>query len=83
MSNTKLNKSVLSGQTIEGVVEEIKTMLDGVDCLILVGTADSEVSGVLEDGEDIWREIIPLGPGVHIVMTLDLPTKLQSGIHEV
>jgi hypothetical protein len=83
MSNTKLSKSVLSGQTVESVVEEIKALLNGADCLVLVGTADAEAGGVIEEGDEIWREIIPLGLGTHIIMTVNLPTKLGTGIHEV
>lgn len=70
-------------QSVESVIEEIKALLDGAGGLILVGTMDAEVSGVIDDGEEIYREVIPLGDGVHIVFTIDLPTKIGAGIHEV
>lgn len=49
----------------------------------MVGTADPVVSGVVEDGEEVWKDVVPLGDGVHIVITVDLPTGLAAGIHEV
>lgn len=83
MSNISKIKNAPNVQSVESVIEEIKALLDGAGGLILVGTMDAEVSGVIDDGEEIYREVIPLGDGVHIVFTIDLPTKIGAGIHEV
>jgi hypothetical protein len=50
----------------------------------LVDAVDPEVSGILTADGETFREVLPLGDGVHIVLSLgDMPTKLGCGIHEV
>lgn len=83
MSNISSARSVSRERSVENAVSQIKEALDGIDCLVLVGTADAEVSGVVDDGDEVYREVLPLGEGVHIVLTLDLPTKMTAGIHEL
>lgn len=59
-------------------------MVKLLDCVVLVGAADPEVSGILSAEGETFREVLPLGDGVHIVLSLgSLPTKFVDGIHEV
>lgn len=83
MSNTGSVKIASRERSVESAVEQIRNLLGDLDCLILAGIADVEVSGVIDDGEEIYREVLPLGEGIHIVLTVDLPTKMTAGIHEV
>lgn len=83
MSDVSQVKDATRPQDVESLIAAIgRTHL--LDCVILSGTSWPEVSGVLsaEDGE-MYREVIPLGDGVHIVLSVGLlPTKLVAGIHE-
>lgn len=86
MSSTKSVKSAPAAQvaaTVEELVAQIRALADVRDCLILVGTFEPEVSGVmLDEAEAAYREVVPLGEGIHIVVSVDLPTKMPPGIHE-
>lgn len=86
MSSTKSVKSAPSVQhvaSVEELIESIKALASVEDLLILVGMFEPEISGVdLSEPEAAYREVIPLGDGVHIVLSVNLPTKMPAGIHE-
>lgn len=66
------------------MIEAIRGMVKLLDCVVLVGAADPEVSGILSADDETFREVLPLGDGVHIVLSVgSLPTKLIDGIHEI
>ena len=59
-------------------------MVDLTDCIVLVGTHEPEVSGIVfADDGTIYRDVVPLGQGVTVVFSFDLPTKMEPGIHEL
>ena len=85
MSDVSQVKDATRPQDVESLIAAISNLTHLLDCVILSGTSWPEVSGVLsaEDGE-MYREVIPLGDGVHIVLSVgSLPTKLVAGIHEI
>ena len=78
-------KAATRPQDVESLIAAIKELTALLDCVVLSGASWPEVSGVLsaDDGE-MFREVLPLGDGVHIVLSVgDLPTKLLAGIHEI
>ena len=86
MSNTNQVKKIApakSGVSVESVIEAVKAF-GFTDCVVLVGTHEPEVSGVVfaKDGT-IYRDIVPLGQGVTVVFTFDLPTNFEAGVHEL
>jgi uncharacterized linocin/CFP29 family protein len=84
MSSVSLAKDATQLQDVESVIEAIRRMVKLLDCVVLVGAADPEVSGILSAEGETFREVLPLGDGVHIVLSLgSLPTKFVDGIHEV
>lgn len=84
MSNVSPAKDATQLQDVESVIEAIKGMVKLLDCVVLVGAADPEVSGILSAEGETFREVLPLGDGVHIVLSVgSLPTKFVDGIHEV
>lgn len=85
MSSELKVKDATQIQDVEGLIAVIGEMVKLLDCVVLSGTSWPEVSGVLaaDDGET-YREVLPLGDGVHIVLSVgSLPTKFVDGIHEV
>lgn len=86
MSSTKSVKSAPSVQhvaSVEELIESIKALANLEDLLILVGMFEPEISGVdLSEPEAAYREVIPLGDGVHIVLSVNLSTEMPAGIHE-
>ena len=71
-------------QDVESVIDAIKGMVKLLDCVVLSGTADPEVSGIMTADGETFREVLPLGDGVHIVLSVgNLPTKLVDGISEI
>ena len=83
-SNVKSVPSVRNAESVESLLEAIRALVQVDDCLVLVGMFEPEISGVdLSEPEAAYRETIPLGDGVHIVFSVDLPTKMSAGIHEV
>lgn len=84
MSNALPAKGVTRLQDVESVIAAIREIVKLLDCVVLVGAADPEVSGILSADGETFREVLPLGDGVHVVLSLgDLPTKFVGGIHEV
>lgn len=84
MSDVSPAKDATRLQDVESVIETIRGWVKLLDCLVLVDTVDPEVSGVLTADGETFREVLPLGDGVHIVLSLGaMPTKLPCGIHEV
>lgn len=84
MSSVSLTKDATQLQDVESVIEAIRRMVKLLDCVVLVGAADPEVSGILSADDETFREVLPLGDGVHIVLSVgSLPTKLIDGIHEI
>ncbi len=84
MSDVSPAKDVTQLRDVESVIEAIRSWVKLLDCLVLVDTVDPEVSGVLTADGERFREVLPLGDGVHLVLSLgNLPTKLGCGIHEV
>jgi hypothetical protein len=50
----------------------------------MVDVESPEVSGVVTVDGETYRDVVPLGDGVHIVLSVGaLPTELGSGIHEI
>ncbi len=77
-------RDVTKLRDVESVIEAIKGLADLLDCVVIVGAADPEVSGILSAEGETFREVLPLGDGVHIVLSVgSLPTKFVDGIHEV
>lgn len=84
MSNESQVKDAIRQQDVESVIEAIKEIVKLLDCVVLVGAADPEISGILTEGGETFREVLPLGDGVHIVLSVGgLPTKFVDGIHEI
>ena len=84
MSSESLAKDATQLQDVESVIAAIRRMVNLLDCVVLVGAADPEVSGILSADDETYREVLPLGDGVHIVLSLgSMPTKFVDGIHEV
>ena len=84
MSSASPVKDATRLQDVESVIAAIKAMVDLLDCVVLVGAADPEVSGILSADGETFREVLPLGDGIHVVLSLGvLPTKFTDGIHEV
>ncbi len=84
MSNESQAKVVTRALDVEGLIKAIQEAVNLLDCLVIVNAADPEVSGVLSADDETYREVVPLGDGVHIVLSVgDLATKLDTGIHEI
>lgn len=87
MSNTKQtrkNENEHSDDVLGGVIERLKAVVGAKDVLVLVDVGSPEVSGVVVDVEGVFRDVVPLGEGVHIVLSVgDLETVLEVGIHEL
>lgn len=84
MSSVSPAKDATQLQDVESVIAQIKSWVKLLDCLVLVDTVDPEVSGVLTVDGETFREVLPLGDGIHLVLSLgSLPTKLGCGIHEI
>ncbi len=84
MSSVSLAKDATQLQDVESVIEAIRRMVKLLDCVVLVGAADPEISGILSAEGETFREVLPLGDGVHIVLSVgSLPTNFVDGIHEV
>jgi len=84
MSDVLPAKDATQLQDVESVIEAIKEWVKLLDCLIMVDAVNPEVSGIMTADGETFREVLPLGDGVHIVLSVgNLPTKLGCGIHEV
>lgn len=84
MSDASPAKAATRPQDVSAAIEKIKEWVKLLDCLIVVGAVDPEVSGVYTVDGETFRDVVPLGDGVHIVISVgDLPTELVAGIHEV
>lgn len=87
MSNTKQIKTNLqekkSGE-LDTAIAAIKSIVKVKDMIVMVSVQSPEVSAVVEDVEGVYRDVVPLGAGVHIVISLgSLGGSLEAGIHEV
>jgi hypothetical protein len=66
------------------VIAAVRKIVQLFDCIVVVGAAYPEISGILTADGERFREVLPLGDGVHIVLSVgDLPTDLIDGIHEI
>lgn len=84
MSDVLPARVVTRPQDVEGVIEAIKEWVKLLDCVVIVNATDPEVSGVVTVENETFRDVVPLGDGVHLVLSLGtLPTRLDTGIHEV
>jgi len=84
MSDVSPVKDATQTQAVEDVIAAIKKQVKLLDCVVLVGAVDPEVSGVLTADGETFREVLPLGDGVHIVLSVgNLATELACGIHEI
>lgn len=84
MSSASPTKDATQLQDVESLIAAISKMVNLLDCVVLVGASWPEVSGILSADGETFREVLPLGDGVHIVLSVgDLPTKMVDGIHEV
>ena len=84
MSDVSPAKDATRLQDVESVIEAIRSWVKLLDCLVLVDTVDPEVSGILTADGETFREVLPLGDGVHIVLSVgNLATALAWGIHEI
>lgn len=71
-------------QDVESVIEAIRGLVNLLDCVVLSGMVDPEISGIMTADGETFREVLPLGDGVHIVLSVgSLPTRLVDGIHEI
>lgn len=84
MSNALKEKDATRLQDAESVIETIKSLVKLLDCVALVGVVDPEVSGIVTADGETFRDVLPLGDGVHIVLSVgNLSTSLAAGIHEI
>ena len=86
MSNTKIdNKSQTELKSeLDGVIEAINGIVSVQDLIVLVGVALPEISGIVVDDAGEYRDVVPLGEGIHILISVgDLATELNTGIHEI
>ena len=87
MSNIKQSKNELArpkSDGLESAIEAIKQVVNVTDMVILVGVRSPEVAGTVEEDGELWHEVIPLGEGIHVVLSIDgLVSHLPTGIHEV
>lgn len=84
MSNVSLTKGATRLRDVESVIETIKAQVKLLDCVVLVNVLDPEVSGVITADDEIYREILPLGDGIHLVLSLgNMTSQFVDGIHEV
>lgn len=84
MSNASPARAETRLQDVESVITAIKAQVKLLDCLVMVDVIDPEISGVITTDDETYREILPLGDGVHLVISLGpLPTQLGLGLHEI
>ena len=84
MSDASPVKDATQRQDVENVIAQLREWVKLLDCIVMVDTVDPEVSGIMTVDGETYREVVPLGDGVHIVLSLGaMPTKLPCGIHEV
>ena len=84
MSSASQTKDATQIRDVESLIAAISKMAALLDCVVLSGVAWPEVSGILSADGETYREVLPLGDGVHIVLSVgDLPTKLVGGMHEI
>ena len=84
MSSVSPAKDATQLQDVESVIAQIKSWVKLLDCVVLVGAVDPEVSGILTADGETFRDVLPLGDGVHIVLSVgNLATELSCGIHEI
>lgn len=80
-SNGKVETKTLD---VESLVERIKELTPLYDCVVLVNTGKPTVSGRVKDGDLEYTESLPLGDGLHIVISVgNLPCNLPAGLNEV
>lgn len=66
------------------MIAAIGELVKVLDCVVMVDVESPEVSGVVTVDGETYRDVVPLGDGVHIVLSVGaLPTELGSGIHEI
>ena len=84
MSSASQTKDATQIRDVESVIEAIRGLVKLLDCVAVVGAEFPEISAVLTEGDETYREALPLGDGVHLVLSLGpMPTKLVDGIHEI
>ena len=84
MSSVSPAKDATQLQDVESVIAQIKLWVKLLDCVVLVDAVDPEVSGILTADGETFRDVLPLGDGVHIVLSVGkLATSLPCGIHEI
>lgn len=84
MSNELREKGVTQLQDVESLIAAIAERVGLLDCIVLAGVSWPAISAVQSADDGDFRETLPLGDGVHIVLSVgDLPTKLDAGIHEI
>jgi len=88
MSNGKrsmTNENEQKNVSAESVIDAIRALVKVTDALLMVDVGDPTVSGAVVDPDDgeWYREEVPLGEGVHLVISFNLPTKLGQGIWEM
>jgi hypothetical protein len=84
MSNVSGVKDVTQRQDVSAVIEAIGKIVKLYDCIALSEVEDPEVSGIVTVDGETFRDVVPLGDGVHIVLSVgDLSHALGAGIHEV
>lgn len=77
-------KDVTQRQDVSAVIAAIGEIVKLFDCIVLAGVEDPEVSGVVTVDGETFRDVVPLGDGVHIVLSVGaLAHGLGVGIHEV
>ncbi len=84
MSSESGAKDVTQLQDVGAVIAAIGEIVKLYDCIVLAGVEDPEVSGVVTIDGETFRDVVPLGDGAHIVLSIGtLPHDLGVGIHEV
>ena len=84
MSDVSPAKDATQLQDVGSVIALIKSWVKLLDCVVMVDVVDPEVSGIVTADGETFRDVLPLGDGVHIVLSVGkLATDLPCGIHEI
>ena len=61
------------------MIAAIGELVKVLDCVVMVDVESPEVSGVVTVDGETYRDVVPLGDRVHIVLSVGaLPTELGS-----
>ena len=77
-------KDVTQLQDVSDVIAAIGELVKVLDCIVMVNVSGPEVSAVVTEDGETYRDVAPLGDGVHIVLSIGaMANSYGPGIHEV